>query len=353
MFCILGADALAHSLPNVTDAHWAAVLHEQLEHVPWDGFHFYDLIFPLFVFLMGVSTVFSLDRIVEKEGEGGAYFRIFRRGLILYLLGIFYHGGIGDPEQFRLMGVLHRIAICYVAGAVLYVNFQWRGLLVSAVTLLLGYWALMNFLPVPGHGAANWVEGTNLANYVDTQFLPGYKWDGDWDPEGLLSTLPAIVSGLMGIFAGMLLRNREMGHGPRLAILSLIGVACIGAGYGWHILPVDLYCPVIKKLWTPSFVLYAGGWSFIMVAVCHLIIDIAKFDIWARPFVWIGMNPLTLYMLNNMVDGFDTLIGRVIHTRWIEAAGPAAGPFTLAVLTTLVPIALAWLLYRNKAFIRV
>ena len=185
MLCILGAGSLARSLPKLTDQKWAAVLHEQLEHVPWEGFRFYDLVFPLFVFLVGVSTAFSLDRIVEREGKGAAYDRVVRRGIILYLLGIFYHGGIGDPEQFRFLGVLQRIAICYVAGSVLYLNLRWRGLLVASAVLLIGYWALMSFVPVPGHGAANWNEGTNLANYLDSQYLPGYKWDGDWDPEGL------------------------------------------------------------------------------------------------------------------------------------------------------------------------
>lgn len=352
MFCILGAGGLARSLQNVTDQRWAAVLHEQLEHVPWDGFHFYDLIFPLFVFLVGVSTVFSIDRIVAREGEGGAYIRIFRRGLILYLLGIFYHGGVGDPEQFRLLGVLHRIAICYVVGAVLYVNFRWRGLLTATVVLLVGYWALLSFVSVPGHGPGNFQEGTNLAHYIDRHFLPGYKWDGDWDPEGLLSTLPAIASGLLGIFAGLLLRNQQLGDAKRLGALMLLGVACLAAGYGWHVAPT-LECPVIKKLWTPSFVLYAAGWSYILVAVFHLIIDIAKVDFWARPFVWIGMNPITLYMLNNMVGGYRTLVERVIHDRWIESAGPETGPVVMAVFATLVPVALAWVLYRNKAFIRV
>ena len=211
MFCILGAGALARSFQGLTDQSWAAVLHEQLEHVPWDGFHFYDLIFPLFVFLMGVSTVFSLDRVIAKNGEVGAYVRIFRRGLILYLLGIFYHGHLGDMDEFRFLGVLHRIAICYVVGGVLYVNFRWRGLLVTSIILLAVYWGLMSFVPVPGHGPANFDEGTNLANYVDSEYLPGYKWDGDWDPEGLLSTIPAVVSGLLGIFAGLLLRNQAIG----------------------------------------------------------------------------------------------------------------------------------------------
>ena len=351
MLCIVGAGGLARSLQSLTDQPWAKVLHEQLEHVAWDGFHFYDLIFPLFVFLVGVSTVFSLERIVDEDGRGKAYRRILSRGILLYLLGIFYHGGMGDPEQFRLMGVLHRIAICYVVGAILYLHLSWSGLLAVSVLLLGGYWALLSFVPVPGHGAANFQIGTNLANYVDAHFLPGYKWEGDWDPEGLLSTLPAIVSGILGIFAGMLLRDDFIGTVPRLLWLVLLGTACLAAGYGWHIAPA-YECPIIKKIWTPSFVLYAAGWSFLLVAAFHLVIDVWRVDFWARPLVWVGMNPITIYMLNNLVGGYRSLLDRIILDHWLEKLEPSVASVGMGVLATLIPIVVAWILYRNRAFIR-
>ena len=246
-------------------------------------------------------------------------------------------------------------------GGFLYLNVRWRGLLVTAMLLLGVYWALLSFVPVPGHGEASWEEGTNLANYIDTQFLPGYKWDGDWDPEGLLSTLPAIVSGLLGIFAGMILRSNAFSDLARVMLLLLIGVAGIAAGFGWHIAP-EYYCPVIKKLWSPSFVLYAAGWSFVLVAIFHAVVDLAKFDIWARPFVWIGMNPITLYMLGNVmgrmnehgefVSGYRQLVDRIALDHWMAQIQPYDQPL-IAVVTLLVPIAIAWCMYRNKAFIRV
>jgi predicted acyltransferase len=367
MFWILGADTLARSIPltsgelarNVsTEAaeeltglnKLSYILAEQLEHVPWDGFHFYDLIFPMFVFLMGVSTVFSLDRIVAKHGKGRAYRRVIFRAIVLYALGILYHGAIGDPPAFRFMGVLHRIAICYLFGGLLYLNLGYRGLAATAVVLLGGYWATMSFVDVPGHGPANWIEGTNLANYIDSQYLPGYKWDGDWDPEGLLSTIPAIVSGLLGIFAGLLMR-REMHGLTRFAALLAIGGLCLAAGYFWHEAP-NYFCPIIKKLWTPSFVLYAGGWSFILLAVFHLIIDVMKFDLWARPFVWIGMNPITLYMLRNFVGGYSKLVQRVAPEAWTADYAPAS-TLAVAIVSLLIPIWIAWLMYRNKFFVRV
>lgn len=368
MFWIMGADTLARSIPLTGNGELAVkVDHEtvtslspvdqalwhladQLEHVSWDGFHFYDLIFPLFVFLMGVSTVFSLDRIVEQKGRAAAYWRVIRRGLILYALGIFYHGGLGDPEQFRLVGVLHRIAMCYLAGGILYLTFRWRTLIPITILLLVGYWAIMTWVPVPGIGSANWVEGTNLANWIDMHYLPGYKWDGDWDPEGLLSSIPAVASGLLGIFAGLLFRNQQLGA-KRVAILLGIGAVLIAAGYGWHEAPT-LNCPIIKKLWTPSFVLYAGGWSYVLLAIFHLIIDIGRFDIWARPFVWIGMNPITVYMLNNLVGGYGSLVRRVALDRWIEPLAPW-GQLGVAIISLLIPVWLAWLMYKKGFFLRV
>jgi len=370
MFWILGADELSKALPlsngslatKVAPADVATLtgadkgIHlvaEQLEHVSWDGFHCYDLIFPLFVFLMGVSTVFSLGRIVEEHGKGRAYWRLFRRGIVLFLLGILYYGVRGPNDDFRYVGVLQRIAICYFVGGLLFLNMSWRGLLAISFLLLGTYWALLTFVNVPGHGAANWIEGTNLADYIDANYLPGFKWNGEWDPEGLLSTMPAIVSGILGIFGGMLLKNQKLNGVVRTIVLLAIGGACLGAGYWWHEqAPVAYFCPMIKCLWTPSFVLYAGGWSFILLGAFHLIIDVIKFDFWARPFVWIGANAITLYLLKNFIGGYESIVSRVTSQSWI-AARLSHPELTVAVIATLIPVWIAWLMYRSKAFIRV
>ena len=367
MFWILGADGLAYEMP-LSDGRmagkldheavqeltgvdkWIHFFQQQLEHVSWQGFRFYDLIFPLFVFLMGVSTVFSLGRIVEQHGNKAAYWRLFRRAAVLFLLGIIYYGV--DDGQFRYLGVLQRIALCYLFGGLLFLNFRWRGLLASSVLLLGIYWALMSFVDVPGHGPANWEGGTNLADYIDTHYLGGHKASGDWDPEGLLSTMPAIVSGILGIFGGMLLKNQKLTGLVRTIWLLVIGGACLGTGCWWHTYaPIDYYCPIIKTLWTPSFVLYAGGWSFILLGVFHLVIDVLKFDFWARPFVWIGANAITLYMLNNFF-WYGSIVERVTEQSWIAARLSNPG-FTVSVIATFVPVWLAWVMYRNKAFIRV
>lgn len=369
MFWILGADELAQALP-LTDGRIASHLDdeavqgltgvdraihlvaEQLEHVSWEGFHFYDLIFPLFVFLMGVSTVFSLGRIVEQHGKKSAYSRLFRRAVVLFLLGIIYYGVDDNAHQFRYLGVLQRIAICYLFGGILFLNFRWRGLLASSVLLLGTYWALMSFVGVPGYGAANWNGGTNLADYIDTHYLGGHKASGDWDPEGLLSTFPAIVSGLLGIFAGMLLKNQELTGRVRTMVLLAIGIGCLGLGHSWSAyVPVDYSCPIIKTLWTPSFVLFAGGWSFLLLGVFHFVIDVRKFDFWARPFVWIGANAITLYMLNNFI-WYGSIVERVTEQSWI-AARLSHPELTVSVFAIFVAVWIAWVMYRNRAFIRV
>ncbi len=350
MFWILGADSLVAGLRQLTDSPAVAALADQLEHVDWEGFRFYDLVFPLFIFLMGASTVFSLSKLLEVEGKRAAYGRVLKRFVILYLLALVYSGGLsrGDgPEMFRYLGVLQRIAICYLFGGILFIHLRWRGLLAACVALLVGYWALMKFVPVPGSGAGVLEEGKNLANYIDIHYLPGYKWDGQWDPEGILSTLPAIATGLLGIFAGLLIRRDDLTDGQKVAAMAALGAACLGLGYLWA-----LDFPIIKKLWTSSFVLVAAGWSYLLLALFYQLIDVWKLRTWSRPFVWIGMNSLTIYLLNNFVGGFRSVVRRVIHQPLEDAMGPW-GSLVIAALALLLAVGICGYLFRRRIFFRV
>jgi predicted acyltransferase len=349
MFWIIGADSLVSALRKINDSGIVRAIAEQLEHVPWEGFHFYDLIFPLFVFLVGVSAVFSLDRVVQTHGRAAAIRRVVRRSVLLVLLGIFYYGALqrdGGPEMFRYVGVLQRIGICYFAAGLMYIWLRPRSLVVCCAVLLIGYWAAMTFVPVPGMSGGRFDEGQNLANYVDRHYLPGYKWDGDWDPEGLMSTIPAVATALLGVFAGLFIRNEKWSHSKRLMALVAIGVCCLLAGWAW-----SWQFPIIKKIWTSSYVLVAGGWSYLLVALFYFVIDVCKLELWSRPFVWIGMNAITIYMLTNLID-LNQLIRRVIHRPMLTAIEPY-GELLITSLALLLAVGICYFLYRRRIFLRV
>jgi predicted acyltransferase len=199
IFWILGGDSLAWALKEMSTGQqglWRSVtafVSDQLQHVSWEGLTFYDFIFPLLIFVTGVSIVLSLSRLTEREGRAVAHLRVLRRSLLLFVLGIVYYGGASDNwPDVRLLGVLQRIALCYLVASLLFLNLRIRGVVLALVALLVGYWALMTFVPVPETGAPSLTEEVNLARWIDVHYLPGRKWYGEWDPEGLLSTLPAI-----------------------------------------------------------------------------------------------------------------------------------------------------------------
>jgi len=224
------------------------------------------------------------------------------------------------------------------------------GGIAATVALLVGYWALLAFVPVPGFGAGDFAEGHNLANWFDTRFLPLRKWDGDYDPEGLLSTLPAIASCLLGVLAGLWLNDDSRRPLARGWQLVGAGALLIVVGHLW-----GLQFPVIKKLWTSSFVLVAGGWSAMLLGAFYLVIDVAQVAAWAWPFVWVGCNPLAIYLVSNVVDfgklserfaGGDVAMG-------LNALWPGLGGLVLALVGAGLCFATCRLLYQRKVFLRI
>jgi predicted acyltransferase len=348
MFWIVGADAIVEALHKVSDNRFVSGVAEQLEHVGWHGFHFEDLIFPMFVFIVGVSTVFSLDRMIEREGRGRAVLRIVRRAALLYVLGVISYGGFHEAyEKIRLLGVLQRIALAYLFTGLIYCFFDWRGRLAWCVGLLVGYWALMTFVPVPDGTAGDFREGHNLANWIDSQYLPLWKWEyKPWDPEGLLSTLPAIANCLIGTFAGMLLRDSKRGNRTKVLYLIAAGVVFVAAGWLW-----DLQFPVIKKIWTSSFVLVACGYSCLLLAAFHFVIEELSWRRWAMPFVWIGANPITIYLVHEVVD-FDKIAERFVGGQLGHDLFGDYRQLAVAATGLLLVFALCRFLYKRNIFIR-
>lgn len=346
MFWIIGADVILSGLRRFSDNPVTRFLADQFEHKDWEGFAFYDLIFPLFVFIVGVSLVFSLQRLLAEHGPAAAVKRILRRAALLYLLGLFYYGGLGHGlENVRLLGVLQRIALCYLFAGLAFVSLRLRGLIVTCVALLAGYWALMCLVPVPGVGAGHFAEGQNLANYIDRLYLPLFKWDGDHDPEGLLSTLPAIANCLLGVFAGVWLRQPSVSDTTKVRWLFGAGAASVALGWLW-----GLQFPVIKKLWTSSYVLVASGYSAMLLAGFHQVIEVWKLQRWARPFVWIGMNPITIYLAFNVVD-FSGLANRLVGGP-VKAALGRFGELAVSAVVLTMSLLLARFLHRRKIFLR-
>jgi predicted acyltransferase len=383
MFWILGGDAVMRALGRVLHVEPFITLGNQFEHKAWAGFAFYDLIFPLFVFIVGVSTVFSLTKLIEQHGRGTAIKRVLVRGVILYLLGVFYSGGLTNAwPNIRLLGVLQRIALAYTAAGLLFCFFRPRTLGAITVALLAGYWALLTFVPIRDfqldksaftsrfgtdkptmeqvdrafhetttNRVGGYEPGLNLTNHLDFEYLGGRRYDMYYDPEGLLSTLPAIATCLLGIFAGLLLRRSDLVATKKLTWLIVGGIAALALGALW-----GLQFPVVKKLWTSTFVLVAAGWSMLLLATFYYIVDIRGWRNWCRPFVWIGMNPITLYIISALV-GFRSvalrLVGGDVKSLFDSTLGNGGGELIGGLAAVVIMLLLARFLYRRQIFLRV
>ncbi len=352
MLWIVGGGGLAKAMKAFGDGQPAQFLAAQFEHAQWEGFRFEDLIFPMFVFIAGASLVFSLTRIVARENRALAARRIIVRALVLFALGVIYNGGWSNGfENVRWLGVLQRIALAYLGAGMLFLFLKPRGLLVALIALLAGYWALLTFVPVPGVGAGHFAERQNLSDYFDSQYLPGRKYNGDHDPEGLLSTLPAIATCLLGVFAGFLLQSNTSA-GKKVAYFLASGLALIAAAYAWDAAGF----PIIKKIWTSSYVLLAAGWSAILLGIFYGVIDILGARRLAAPFIWIGMNPITLYFVANLVDLSKLSLrftGGDIQKFLNTTLHPGTGELLTALTGMTFSILLAGFLYRRKIFLRV
>lgn len=366
MFWIIGARAVVNGLAGVRFPG-AAVVAEQLVHSGWNGFTFYDLIFPLFLFMLGVSLVFSLRKRLERGEDRRAIFRhVLFRSVLLFALGVLYNTGFSASawESVRWLGVLQRAALVYFFASVLVLTTDIRTQAATAAAILAGYWVVMRFIPVPGYAAGVLSPTVNMVRYVDLHLLPGQPYWDTWDPEGLLSTVPAVATGLFGVLAGHWLRAGQAsrsttaagagqppwgaGFSPveRARYLFLAGVA--GAALG---LLVGLVFPINKSLWSSSYALLSGGLSAMLLAGFYWLIDVRGHARWAFPFVVIGMNSLFIYLLVNWVP-FDEAARRLLLGAGLAGAlGPGLG-----LVQAFLQLSLEWLLlfwmFRRRLFVR-
>ncbi|OJW17920.1 MAG: hypothetical protein BGO49_30600 [Planctomycetales bacterium 71-10] len=351
MFWIMGGDALARALCKWWGTPEAATIGEQFEHVDWEGFRFYDLIFPLFLFVVGAVIPFSLKKYQTGEHPRKyALIRTARRVALLLALAFIYNGALKwDFANLRYVGVLQRIAICYGIAAVIYMFTRTRTQAVVVLAILLGYWALLGLAPAPETGIrGDYSKETNLSGWVDRHVLPGRilkSYYGYGDNEGILSTIPAVATALLGVLAGEWLLS---GRKPGVKAVGLLGAgaAAVAAGYGWgHAFPI------IKNLWTSSFVLVAGGFSLMLLGLFYLIIDVWKLRGWSFFFVVIGMNAITIYMAGAIIP-FATIRDYFLGGTLKLLSEPIV-PIVAATGTLAVKWLFLYHLYRTKTFLRV
>jgi predicted acyltransferase len=383
LFWIMGAAPLVQALARMHKNAFTTAVDQQLEHVQWQGLHFYDLIYPLFIFLVGVSIVFSLDKLRATEPKRVIVGRILRRGLTLYFLNFIFNGGFAVrwPHMRVVSGVLALIAVSYVIAALIYCFFGARLKVLAGITaaLLLGYWALLALTPfpdfrldaktvealaaqagshspakiaalVPQRVAGVYEEGRNLSNYVDFRVIPGRLHNRYFESQGLLSPISASAVCLLGIFAARLLKYEALDPRKRARGLALGGAAAVVVGLVW-----GLEFPIVKNLWSSSYCLVAAGYSALVLSVFYLVVDIWGYRRWCQPFVWIGSNAIVLYVLSAVV-GYRRLAeylagGDVMD--YLNGVQPELGNAVAFLVALLLVFSLARFLYRRDIFLRV
>ncbi|HOO99623.1 MAG TPA: DUF5009 domain-containing protein [Bacteroidales bacterium] len=351
MFWIMGGEGIFIALASLTGwpvFEWCA---SQLHHVKWHGFVFYDMIFPLFLFIAGISFPFSLaKRTASGDSRTSIYKHVFFRGFILVLLGILYNNGLRfDFGELRYGSVLGRIGLAWMFAALIFMNTRLNTRILWFAGLLAGYWVLMLLFPESHTGAADiYSRDINFASRVDRAIMPGKLYLGNHDPEGIMSTMPAVCTALLGMFTGEFIRSDYLRNKPLSRVLVMAGAAVVlmGAGRLW-----DMVFPINKNLWTSSFVCWAGGISLLLFTVFYLVIDVWNFKKWAFFFVVIGMNPITIYLTERIVglskanNFFFKGIADLFPEKWV--------PVVMATGITIIAWLFLYFLYRKKIFLKV
>jgi predicted acyltransferase len=339
-----------------------------LRHAEWHGFTAADLVFPAFLFIVGAAVPFMLANYeAGGAGRGRLYGRILRRVLLLVALGLILNaaspllhwalqGRSPDWGTLRIMGVLQRIGLAYLLAMILILALGWRGRVIAALAILLGYWAMLEWVPVPVFGPGDHRPDTSLVTYIDKLVLSrSHLYRGRFDPEGLLSTLPAVATVLIGCFAGAWVKRAPVGGRVTWA-LAASGLAGVAAGWVW-----GLVFPINKALWTSAYVVYAAGWSLLALAACYEIVEVRGLRRVCWPFQVLGVNAIALFFASGIVARILLALriadGRSLY-QWLYDSlfVPWAGPLNGSLAFALATVALWWIalyaLYRRGWFLR-
>ncbi len=350
-----GATIILMILVN-TPGTWSNV-YAPLLHAKWHGYTPTDLVFPFFLFIVGTSIVFAYQ---NKKADAAVYKKITVRSLKLIGLGLCLGAFtltfpfIKDFGSIRFPGVLQRIGVAFFFAAILFLNLDWKKLIWVAAVLLIGYWLLMVFVPVEGVASTLERAPNNLANYLDVQLFGTHNYKPDYDPEGLLSTIPAIVSSLLGIFTGLILASQ---HEKKTTLLFGIGGSMLLVGYLW-----DLIFPINKALWTSSFVLVSAGWANIVLAAIYFLTDVKKIK-FGSIFRYAGANAIVVYFLSSFitklfysikVDGDMSLHGWLFNKIYVyDFISLELSSLLYGLSVVSFYCLLAYVLYKRKIFIKV
>ena len=330
-----------------------------LEHAQWHGWTPTDLVFPFFLFIVGVAIPLAFGRRIESGGsKRDLYVKIIRRTLIIFAIGLFLNGfPYFRLSELRIPGVLQRIAVCYFFVSIIFLNTRVRTQVLIAIVLLLFYWILVKFVPAPGFAAGDLTKEGSLPSYVDRVVFGNHVWAQAkvYDPEGILSTIPAIVTALIGVLTGQWLRT-ERSRVEKVAGMFVVGAVLVALGWAWN-----AFFPINKALWTSSYVLFTGGLALEFLGFCYWLIDIKGYRRWARPFEVFGMNAIALYVVADLISellglikvGGDSLGGWIYEHVFASWASPVNASLAFAISFVLVCLFFMWLLYRRRIFIKI
>lgn len=364
-----GATVAAMILVN-NPGDWGNI-YPPLEHANWNGCTPTDLIFPFFLFIVGVSIAYAMDsKKTNPSAHRNTILKALKRGLILFGLGLFlslYPAVFTNPieafQHVRIPGVLQRIAVVFFISALLFLKNKEKNIFKIFIGLLAVYWALMTFVPVPGVGYANLEKETNLGAWLDRSILGEihlWKAAKTWDPEGILSTIPAIATGLFGVLVGIYLKRKDIEPATKIAWLFCAGLAAAILGLLW-----DLQFPINKSLWTSSFVLYTGGIATLILSCCYWIIDIQKYNRFTRPFVVYGVNAITVFFLSGLIprtlnmfsvktaDGSEIGLQAWLYSGFTACFSPINASLAWAIAFVLFWLIILWVMYHKKIIIKV
>jgi predicted acyltransferase len=342
---------------------WSSI-HWPLEHAEWNGWTPTDLIFPFFLFIVGISITLAFARRVESGSDQRALLlKVIKRAAIIFALGVFLNGfPYFNLAEIRIAGVLQRISVCYLIASLIFIKTTWRTQAITVGALLLFYWFLMTVVPVMVFGANDLSKEGNLAAHVDRWLMGKHIWKGGvvYDPEGLLSTIPAVATALSGVLTGHWLRSRRTQF-EKAGGMFFAGACAIALGWAWH-----FWFPINKSLWTSSYVVFTAGMALQLLGICYWLVDIKGYRAWAKPFVIFGVNALALFVFSGLLErlmgvvkipqGDDAAIALqpyIFKNLFASWATPINASLFYAITYVLFWLLLMWLLYRKRIFIKV